>query len=247
MRTTTPAPHWRQPADDAERHDAAGSRTSGTAALFRSLAEPVQATCSPDRDHGPQLSISGCNPLPSWAQTPAAGTAYTILGQGVTGTTTAGSTPTTLVDATQNWTSNAFVGQQVRLEDGPVLNNTCTIVGNTATQLTDLDLPRPGPMGDGAGQHIDLSDWAFRWERRGRRQRSCGVQRRRRDDHARNGHNLGLLHGGDVEANCKVNYVSVMNYDHQVGFLGGIRRNPAGGRRDDSRTSRRRGLVRRRW
>jgi uncharacterized repeat protein (TIGR01451 family) len=29
------------------------------------------------------------------------------------------------------------------------------------------------------------------------------------------GHNLGLLHGGNVKANCKPNYVSVMNYDNQ--------------------------------
>lgn len=33
------------------------------------------------------------------------------------------------------------------------------------------------------------------------------------------GHNLTLLHGADqVDANCKPNYVSVMNYDHQFGI-----------------------------
>ncbi len=39
------------------------------------------------------------------------------------------------------------------------------------------------------------------------------------------GHNLTLRHGGNVNANCSVNYVSVMNYDHQFGInvLGGGR------------------------
>lgn len=32
------------------------------------------------------------------------------------------------------------------------------------------------------------------------------------------GHNLNLDHGGDIGANCKPNYVSVMNYDHQMGI-----------------------------
>jgi hypothetical protein len=32
------------------------------------------------------------------------------------------------------------------------------------------------------------------------------------------GHNLNLLHGGNVNDNCKPNYVSVMNYDHQFGI-----------------------------
>ena len=32
------------------------------------------------------------------------------------------------------------------------------------------------------------------------------------------GHNLNLDHGGDTGANCKPNYVSVMNYDHQLGI-----------------------------
>lgn len=32
------------------------------------------------------------------------------------------------------------------------------------------------------------------------------------------GHNLNLRHGGDVNANCKPNYVSVMNYDNQLGI-----------------------------
>ena len=33
------------------------------------------------------------------------------------------------------------------------------------------------------------------------------------------GHNLGLRHGGDVEENYKLNYVSVMNYQYQRGIL----------------------------
>ena len=32
------------------------------------------------------------------------------------------------------------------------------------------------------------------------------------------GHTLNLHHGGDVDANCKPNYVSVMNYDQQFGI-----------------------------
>ena len=32
------------------------------------------------------------------------------------------------------------------------------------------------------------------------------------------GHNLNLDHGGDTGANCKANYVSVMNYDNQLGI-----------------------------
>lgn len=32
------------------------------------------------------------------------------------------------------------------------------------------------------------------------------------------GHNLGLGHGGHSDFNCKPNYVSVMNYDHQFGI-----------------------------
>lgn len=32
------------------------------------------------------------------------------------------------------------------------------------------------------------------------------------------GHNLNLRHGGNVDANCKPNYVSVMNYDHPFGI-----------------------------
>lgn len=32
------------------------------------------------------------------------------------------------------------------------------------------------------------------------------------------GHTLNLRHGGNVDANCKPNYVSVMNYDHQFGI-----------------------------
>ena len=32
------------------------------------------------------------------------------------------------------------------------------------------------------------------------------------------GHNLNLDHGGDVDVNCKPNYVSVMNYDNQFGI-----------------------------
>lgn len=36
------------------------------------------------------------------------------------------------------------------------------------------------------------------------------------------GHNLELRHGGDNNDNCKPNYVSVMNYDHQFGIPQGI-------------------------
>ena len=32
------------------------------------------------------------------------------------------------------------------------------------------------------------------------------------------GHNLNLSHGGDERHNCKVNYVSIMNYDHSFGI-----------------------------
>ena len=38
------------------------------------------------------------------------------------------------------------------------------------------------------------------------------------------GHTLNLNHGGNVDANCKPNYVSVMNYDNQFG----VRRNGGG-------------------
>ncbi|MEV0616373.1 M12 family metallo-peptidase [Nonomuraea sp. NPDC050404] len=41
------------------------------------------------------------------------------------------------------------------------------------------------------------------------------------------GHNLGLLHGGDTDVNCKPNYVSVMNYSLQTSLIpeaGGGRR-----------------------
>jgi len=33
------------------------------------------------------------------------------------------------------------------------------------------------------------------------------------------GHNIGLSHGGNDSINCKPNYVSVMNYDHQFGII----------------------------
>ncbi len=177
-------------------------------------------TCVVSSNTGTRLEVGGCSPLPNWAQTPAAGMPYTI-DSGVAGTTTAGSTATTLVDATQAWTVNAFAGQQVTLLGGPFPQNTCTIVSNTATTLT-------------ISTCLGLERWAVVPDNTSTYQiRTIGGQAELRGNDLvefnhnaatimhEMGHNLGLRHGGDIEANCKPPYVSIMNYDHQVGFPGG--------------------------
>ncbi|MEU4721121.1 PKD domain-containing protein [Nonomuraea dietziae] len=46
------------------------------------------------------------------------------------------------------------------------------------------------------------------------------------------GHNLGLLHGGDSDVNCKPNYISVMSYAFQTGYIPQV----GGGRKLDYST-----------
>jgi uncharacterized repeat protein (TIGR01451 family) len=180
----------------------------------------IGETCGVESNTGTRLEIGDCNPLPNWAQTPAAGTPYTIMG-GPSGTTTAGSTSTTLVDATQGWAPNAFAGQQVTLDGGPFPGNSCTIVSNTATTLT-------------ISTCLGLDTWAvvpdntstYRIRTVGGQAEAPGNDLIEFNHNAATmmhemGHNLGLHHGGDINANCKPPYVSIMNYDHQVGFPGG--------------------------
>jgi hypothetical protein len=139
------------------------------------------------------------------------------------GTSTSGNTATTLNDTNQFWIVNEWNGRTVTATTPSGVTKTGTISSNTINQLTLTApwSPAAGPNpGTGATYRIStiggqaeiggndlllfLQNFTFPGD--------AGTIMHEF------GHNLGLLHGGAVGGNCKPNYVSVMNYDHQTGI-----------------------------
>lgn len=135
------------------------------------------------------------------------------------GTSTGSNSATTLNDTTQAWLIDEWLERPVEITDGRGAGQKRTITGNTATQLTvdtswsttpdetsEYEISRVGGRGElGGNDFIEFNHSAETLMHE-------------------LGHTLNLAHGGDVEDNCKPNYVSIMNYDHRPGIfqVGGV-------------------------
>jgi uncharacterized repeat protein (TIGR01451 family) len=138
-----------------------------------------------------------------------------------TGISTGGNTATTLNDTGQNWLLNEWEGRTLTINGGTGAGQTATIATNTQNQL----VVQTTPAFTGFSPVPDNTS-TYRISGTGGQAELGGNDLVEFNHNAATimhemGHNLNLDHGGDVSANCKVNYVSVMNYDHQVGFPGG--------------------------
>jgi uncharacterized repeat protein (TIGR01451 family) len=132
------------------------------------------------------------------------------------GSPSGGSTANTLKDATQSWIPDEWKGRTVEVVDGTGSSQTRTILSNSDTTLTvDRSWDRVpdensvyiisliGGQGEkGGNDFVDFNHNASTLMHEF-------------------GHNLSLGHGGgadsssgQIDHNCKPNYVSVMNYDH---------------------------------
>lgn len=129
------------------------------------------------------------------------------------GTSSGGNGATTLNDTAQSWLADEWAERPVEITSGMGSGQVRTILSNTATQLTvdsnwsttpnstsEYEIGLVGGMGErGGNDFVDFNHNADTLMHE-------------------LGHNLNLGHGGDEERNCKPNYVSIMNYDHQPGI-----------------------------
>ena len=142
---------------------------------------------------------------------------YCLLA-GNTGTSTGVNTATTLNDTGQTWLANEWATGTVTITGGTGAGQRATIAQNTATQLTVTQTWNPIPdntsnyriVVTGGQAEIGGNDFIEYLHDSGTIMHEFG-------------HTLGLRHGGNENANCKPNYISVMNYDNQsgVGRVGG--------------------------
>jgi uncharacterized repeat protein (TIGR01451 family) len=132
-------------------------------------------------------------------------------------TSTGSNTATTLNDTKQTWLPNEWKGRTVQLFGGSVNNEIRTVVSNTATELT-VD-PSWNPIPDETSLYF-ISAIGGQGELGGND--FVDFNHNASTLMHEFGHNLSLGHGGgvqdsspgEVDHNCKPNYVSVMNYDH---------------------------------